>query len=82
MLPGDGAGATGLRATAGGVRLWNVSQPAPKDVMKTQGKASGGFQNAIFIAGEARLLCAFKSGSVRRPPIRPLRPTPHTGPHT
>lgn len=79
-VPGAPGDFVTVSATAGGVRLWNVSQPAPKDVMKTQGKASGGFQNAIFIAGEARLLCAFKSGSVRRPPARP--PTePHTRPH-
>ena len=78
-VPGAPGDFVTVSATAGGVRLWNVSQPAPKDVMKTQGKASGGFQNAIFIAGEARLLCAFKSGSVRRPPARPpTRPTHRT----
>ena len=82
-VPGAPGDFVTVSATAGGVRLWNVSQPAPKDVMKTQGKASGGFQNAIFIAGEARLLCAFKSGSVRRPPTdRSARPhTPDRTPN-
>ena len=82
-VPGAPGDFVTVSATAGGVRLWNVSQPAPKDVMKTQGKASAA--SRMQSSSPARRASSARSSRDRcdaRPPDRSARPhTPDRTPN-